>query len=84
MPPLEDDLYGYFRIGGDLYLVKNSHVGGFTRLHFVHEALDADPDAIYETADALKDIPSLILDRRDSSHIENLEGAEINIAIDSN
>jgi len=55
--------------------VKNSQGGGFTRLHFVHEAIDADPVAIYETADALKDIPSLILDRRDSSHIENLEDA---------
>ena len=70
MPPLENDLHGYFRISGELYLVKNSQGGGLTRLHFIHEATDADPDATYGTADALKDIPSLILDRRDSTHID--------------
>jgi len=74
--PLEDSLHGYYRIGGELYLVKICLGGGFTRLRFVPEAMDADPDAIYETADALKDIPSLILDRRNSDHVDLLENAE--------
>jgi hypothetical protein len=73
--PLEDGLHGYFRIGDELYLVKNFQGGGFTRLHFVPETIDADPDAIYEIPDALKDIPSLILDRRNSIHVETLENA---------
>ena len=55
--PFEDFLHGYFRIGGELYLVKNFQGGGFTRLRFFHEAVDADPEAIYETSGALKDIP---------------------------
>ena len=66
---VEPNLYGYYKIGEDCFLVKSEVLEGGRALHMLKFIDHVHPEEESIIPDAIKHVPSLILDRRSEMSI---------------
>ena len=66
---VEPNLYGYYKIGENCFLVKSEVLEGGRALHMLKFIDHVHPEEESIIPDAIKHVPSLILDRRSKMSI---------------